>query len=282
VREVDIQRKRKADAVEEALRKSVSTNRLLRRSGAVVVGDARLRAATDKHQRIATTQKENEHIYTRELQQEQSALRGWISGFITARKIWLTNERLRLRIIKTPKKEIQAYTAPFTAQLANKAWLVDQYRKERANRWRHYETERQKAIDEEVAKLGGKRTAKDVTLPLYWQPPGDPPKPRTPWVFNEARKKVADDAITAWLTSKDAGIIPVAKDQPPETEVVDDDEPINPRDDPDWWHPSDRRYTEMNNEDEEYEEYNEDDNDKKGDDEGENVEGYGDSDCEEV
>ena len=65
VREVELQRKRKVNAINKVLRNLGNTNRLLRRSGAIIIGDSRLRITTNKYQRETINKKEIKYIYLR-------------------------------------------------------------------------------------------------------------------------------------------------------------------------------------------------------------------------
>ncbi|KAK3360748.1 hypothetical protein B0T25DRAFT_446393, partial [Lasiosphaeria hispida] len=81
VHDVERQKTIKRKQLEDTLARATSKNRMMARSGPVVVGDARLRTATDEHNRIALKTSEANRLYKKDWDIEQIALNRWVSGY---------------------------------------------------------------------------------------------------------------------------------------------------------------------------------------------------------
>lgn len=191
VREAQALKHAKVKHMERLARKD--SNKLVVRYGPVVVGDARLRAATDEFMRVATRQSEAERIHTKDLAIERAALSRWLSGTRIRLETEIKVKRATLRVRGIKRAAQTLALQPLIDQANNEEGLLDLYRAERVSRHTAFEDEMLKAKAQRGEEIG--RSIDEIHLPYNWLPPIDPPKPVTPWNYPQA---LVEEAIQLW------------------------------------------------------------------------------------
>ena len=92
------------------------------------------------------------------------------------------------------RAQIRDVVAPLENEVGDLDWLVDRYRQERTTRQDRYNDEALAEIERQAEESG--RSFDDITLPYNWAPPGDPPRPLTPWQFKD---DILDEVIALFL-----------------------------------------------------------------------------------
>ncbi|KAJ4340593.1 hypothetical protein N0V85_009872, partial [Neurospora sp. IMI 360204] len=130
------------------------------------------------------------------------------------------NKRVELRLAGKTRAEQNTAVSLILNKIKDQSSLLEQYRSVRRERWELYQKAKQEAIQAEMARLG--RPEKDIVLSLYWAPPGDRPKPITPWIYDPHTEAVVEEVITAFITGTEPDLKVEDDELPPFEEEVEE------------------------------------------------------------
>jgi hypothetical protein len=212
VEQVTSLRKEKKAQIRREVQRRDGANSLITRFGPITADDSRLRAATDEYGRNAAKDAAAKRLAKKDRALEQQSLTRWVRGYTAQVRRDCKQERAKLAALKWKRIDIRAKVNPVEERLSDFEWLTSLYRRERQERQEYYLVESAKELQARADEVG--RPISDVKLEYNWEPPGDPPKPETPWRFNSV---FMDEVINDFLNGQFKGEDDEALDQ----EVID-------------------------------------------------------------